>query len=51
MKLVPSLILICVGIWFAFTYPDVALQVYGYILDFLDWTYETLSELRGTKDA
>lgn len=51
MKLVPSVVFICVGIWIAYTYPDVGQQIYGYILEFLDWTYEALSELRGTKDA
>lgn len=51
MKLVPSLVLICVGIWIAFTYPDVAQQIYGYILSFLDWTYDAISQLKGAKDA
>lgn len=51
MKLVPSLALICVGIWIAYTYPDAGQQIYAYILNFLDWTYELLSEMRGSKDA
>lgn len=49
MKLVPSLVLICIGIWIAYTYPDIGQQIYRYILDFLDWTYEALSKLKGGK--
>jgi hypothetical protein len=37
MKIVPALFFVAVGVWVAFTYPDVASTAFSYIQLAVDW--------------
>lgn len=46
MKVIPAVVFICLGIWIAYTYPEFADTLYGYILSAIDWASSMLNRFK-----
>jgi hypothetical protein len=46
MKVIHAAVFVCLGIWIAYTYPEFADTLYGYILSAIDWARSLLSSAK-----
>lgn len=47
MKVLPALFFVALGIWLAFSYPDLAATAFGYIQEGVNWVIAFLKSLMG----